>query len=124
MVAGIDFNDDFFNRFEPIAINFFENNFGKVLNVVQDILKKRGWEEVNVVPCQQPKKGAPCQFRIDDKDGVPIGRVGFSYEDLDDIPWAHIEIFLKWNLRTFKPPKEQFMVRVGEELTFEERSWQ
>jgi len=103
--------------------HFFENNFGKVLNVVQDILKKRGWVEVNVVPCQQPKKGAPCQFRIDDKDGVPIGRVGFSYEDLDDMAWAHIEMFLRQNLSIFKPRREQFMVRDGDLLTFEERSW-
>ena len=103
--------------------HFFENNIGKVLNVVQDILKKRGWEEVNVVPCQQPEKGAPCQFRIDDKDGVPIGRVGFSYEDLDDMAWAHIEMFLRQNLSIFKPRREQFMVRDGDLLTFEERSW-
>ena len=104
--------------------HFFENNFGKVPNVIKDILRKRGGEEENVVPCQEPTKGAPCQFRIDDKDGVPIGRVGFSYEDLDDIAWAHIEMFLRQNLKIFKPPKEQFMVRDGDLLTFEERSWQ
>ena len=104
--------------------HLFECNFKKAPNIIKDILNKKGWRVENVVPCQEPTKGTPCQFRIDNKDGVPVGRVGFSYEDLDDIPWAHIEIFLQWNLRTFNPPKEQFMVRVGEELTFEERSWQ
>ncbi len=103
--------------------HFIENNFEKVPNVIKDILRKRGGEEVNVVPSQEPRKGAPCQFRIDDKDGVPIGRVGFSYEDLDDMPLAHIDMFLRQNLKIIKPPKEQFMVKMGKLLTFEERSW-
>ena len=103
--------------------HFFENNFGKVPNVIKDILREKGWEEVNVVSCQEPMEGSLCQFRIDNKDGIPIGRVGFSYEDLDEIAWAHIEIFLRQNLKVFKPSREQFMVRDGELLTFEERSW-
>ena len=103
--------------------HFFDINFKKAPNVIKDILIKQGRKVENVVPCQEPRKGAPCQFRIDGEGGVPIGRVGFSYEDLDDMAWAHIEMFLRQNLRIFKPPKEQFMVRDGEQLTFEERSW-
>jgi len=104
--------------------HFFKNNLGKVPNVIEDILRIRGLEGVNVAPCQEPREGAPCQFRIDDKDGVPIGRVGFSYEDVDDMAWAHIEIFLRQELRIFEPRKEQFMVRDGDLLNFEERSWE
>ena len=64
--------------------HFFECNFKKAPSIIKDILIKKGWRVENVVPCQEPTKGAPCQFRIDNKDGVPVGRVGFSYEDLDD----------------------------------------
>ena len=103
--------------------HFFKNNLGKVPNVIKDILRKKGWDGVNAVLCQEPREGAPCKFRIDDKDGVPIGRVGFSYEDVDDMAWAHIEIFLRQELKIFKPPREQYMVRDGELLTFEDRSW-
>ena len=103
--------------------HFFKNNLGKVPNVIKDILIKGGWQVENVVPCQDPRKGTLCQFSIDDKDGAPIGRVGFSSEDLDDMAWAHIEIFLRQELRIFEPPKEQFMVRDGDVLNFEERSW-
>jgi len=109
--------------FQMPVPHFFEVNFWKVPNVIKNILIKKGWEVENVVPCQEPKKGAPCQFRIDDKNGSPIGRVGFSSEDLDDLAWAHIEMFLRQDLKIFKPPKEQFMVKIGEQLTFEERSW-
>ena len=104
--------------------HFFKNNFGKVPNVIKDILLKKGLEVESVVPCQEPREGAPHLFRIDDKSGTPIGRVGFSYEDLDDLPWAHIEIFLRQELRIFKPPKEQFMVKVGGQPIFEERPWE
>ena len=103
--------------------HFFEINYGKVPNVIKDSLIRGGWQVEKVVPCQEPTKGVPCLFRIDDKDGLPIGRVGCSYEDLDDIPWAHIEIFFREELRIFEPRREQFMVRDGELLTFEERSW-
>jgi len=54
---------------------------------------------------------------------MPIGRVGFSYEVLDDLPFDHIRMFLSTDLKIFKPPKEQFMVKIGGQLTFEERSW-
>jgi len=102
--------------------HFFDINSKKAPNVIKDILIKQGWKVENVVPLKDPREKS-CGFRIDGEGGVPIGRVGFTYENLDDMAWAHIEMFLRQNLKIFKPPKEQFMVRDGDLLTFEERSW-
>jgi len=100
----------------------FKENLGKIQPAIKEQVKKLGWENPGVVLCEEPRKGSPCIFRIDDKEGMPIGRVGFSYEDLDDLLFETIRpVLLQLNI--FNPPMEQFMERNGYDLRFVERSW-
>ena len=107
--------------------NNFEENLEKLPMAIKEQLIKKGLENPEVEPCGDPgsgklRIGAPCQFRIDDKDGNPIGLIGFSYEVLADKTFQEIKAVLS-DLEIFTPPKEQIMVMNGYDLRLVERSW-
>ncbi len=107
--------------------NDFEENLEKLPMAIKEQLIKNGLENLEVEPCGDPRSGrlrigAPYQYRIDDKDGNPIGLIGFSYEVLADRTFQEIKAALS-DLEIFTPPKEQFMIMDGSDLRLVERSW-